>query len=702
MDIPTEPSGNIPGPGRNDPCPCGSGKKFKSCCGRLDSPVQADMHPGTAAPAQYSRVELEPLVALMEAGHFAELEARARELLRTRPVLGFAWQLLAVALGRQGKDALQALATAAQCLPDDAVAHFNLGNELARRGQLQEAAISYRRALAVQPQLAPAHQSLGEILLELDRLDEAAVSFRRALQIRPDFADAHQGLGKVLLRLGECDAALPSCRRALELRPDFAQAHNTLGNALLRLARPEEAFASFRRALLLDPNFAAAHANLGNALRTGGRLDDAVAAYRRALLIDPTFVSAHTELATALRLQHHTAAAEASCRKALELNPNSSATLTVLAELRADTGRFAEAEDLFKRAVALDPQSPDAWAGLARVRRMTPADRDWLIGVQRLIARELPPQRELLLRYSIGKYFDDVGDFDNAFGHYRRANELARQCGPAHDRTQLTRTVDLIIHSHGGAWLGRKPAAANPAARPVFITGMLRSGTSLTEQILASHPQVFGAGELTFWSEELAAALAGASASQACGIQTDATGLARLRASYCELLQRLSPDAARVIDKFPANFFSLGLIHAAMPQARIIHMQRNPLDTCLSIYFQHFEAANTYANDLEDLAHYYREYRRLMRHWRAVLAPGAMLEVPYEGLIADLEGWSRTLLEFIELPWDARCLEFQQTARTVVTASKWQVRQKISAASVERWRHYEKFIAPLLSLAAGE
>jgi hypothetical protein len=174
--------------------------------------------------------------------------------------------------------------------------------------------------------------------------------------------------------------------------------------------------------------------------------------------------------------------------------------------------------------------------------------------------------------------------------------------------------------------------------------------------------------------------------------------LAGLSNGYVELLQRLSADAPRVVDKYPTNFLLLGLIHAALPNARIIHMRRNPIDTCLSIYFQRFEAANTYVNDLEDLAHYYREYRRLMQHWRTVLPAGVMLEVPYEGLVADLEAWSRKMLDFIALPWHPRCLDFHRTARTVVTASKWQVRQKVNASSVERWRHYEKFLGPLKPL----
>jgi tetratricopeptide (TPR) repeat protein len=543
-----------------------------------------------------------------------------------------------------------------------------------------------------------AHLNFGNALGRLGRLAEARASYAKALAIRPDFAEAHNNLGNVQLELGQLDEAVGSCIRALEAKPDYAEAHNTLGNAFLKQARLDDAIASFRRALAIRPDYVEARHYLANALRSVGRLDEAVAGYRQVLATKPDFVSAHAELGTALRLQRRAVESEASCRRALELDPNSAAALAVLAELRADAGRFAEAEQLFNRVILIDPESTDAWAGLVRLRRMTAADAAWLAAAQRLAGQGLRPAKESSLRYAIGKYFDDLEDFDNAFLHYRRANELAKRCGPLYDKSLMTRTVDLIIRSHDQGWLEHARNDANRSERPVFIVGMLRSGTTLAEQILASHPAVFGAGELTFWGTESAASIAAAHAAGAPKISLSEAALAGLGERYLELLRRLSADAVRVVDKFPTNFLLLGLIHAALPQARIIHMRRNPIDTCLSIYFQRFEAANAHANDLEDLAHYYREYRRVMQHWRRVLPTDALLDVPYEGLVDDVAAWSRRMLNFIGLPWDARCLDFHQTERTVVTASRWQVRQKISTSSVERWRHYEKFVGPLKSL----
>ena len=574
----------------------------------------------------------------MNDASYVALESAARELLCAHPQSAYSWQMLGVSLANQGKDAGHAWARAAQCLPHDAVAHLNLGNALGRAGLLHQARASYARALA----------------------------------IRPEFAEAHLNLSEVLLELGQPKDAIHSCRRALELSPMLVEAHQTLGKA---------------------------HVNLGNMLRGVGGLDEAEAQYRQALLIEPHFVAALVELGTVLRLQGRSAECEASCHAALQVDSNSTAALSVLAELRADRGRFAEAEEFYKRVIAIDPGSWEALAGLAHLRRMTAADRPWLTAAQRLAEQKLPPQGEMRLRYALGKYGDDLGDFDNAFRNYQRANELAKQCGPQFDRAHMSRSIDLVIRTFDQTWMNQVRSSANVSTRPVFIVGMLRSGTTLAEQILASHPAVFGAGELAFWGAAASAALGDAAAGGAAAraIINDA-GLAALGGDYLRLIQNLSGDAQRVVDKFPTNFLFLGLIHAVLPHARIIHMRRHAIDTCLSIYFQRFEAANAYAKDFEDLSHYYREYRRVMQHWRCVLPTNALLEVPYEGLVEDPAFWSRKMVDFIELPWDERCLDFHRTERTVVTASRWQVRQRISRSSIGRWRNYEKFLRPLRSL----
>jgi tetratricopeptide (TPR) repeat protein len=446
------------------------------------------------------------------------------------------------------------------------------------------------------------------------------------------------------------------------------------------------------RAVALRPDLAEAHHGLGVVLRDLDRLDQAIASYRRALALAPEAADLHRDLAVALRLQGRSEEAEASGRQAQSLDPASAATMVLLADIEADRGRFDAAEALLRRALSIQPASPEALAGIARLRRMTPDDGEWLSQAQALAASGLTPRREVPLRYAIGKYFDDLGHYPQAFAQFQRANELTRAYRAGHDRQRLTRGVDACIAAYPRAEPGSVANDADASARPVLIVGMLRSGTSLAEQILASHPQAFGAGELIYWSR----AAQGGAALEA-GAAGDAR-LAGLASGYLQRLAELAPDALRVLDKMPANFQHLGLIHRALPNARFIHMRRNPIDTCFSIYCQHFEATHSYANDLGDLAHAYGEYLRLMRHWRQLLPSDRLLEVRYEGLVDDPEACSRRMLEFIGLDWDPRCLAFERTERSVITASKWQVRQKINRQSVERWRHYQAYVGPLLAL----
>ena len=651
-------------PGRNDPCDCGSGRKYKKCCGSsLSQPPGTQSAIRSIEPDRsrtLSSDELGRLETLVTAGHHGELEQRVRELLVRSPKLGLLWKLLALALWKQGKEALPELRTAAALLPDDAEAHSNLGNALRGSGQLDEAVRSHRRALAIDPGYAEAHNNLGSALQDLGHAAEAVASYRRAIALQGDFAMAHGNLGAALAARGEQAEAVECFRRALALRPDDTELHSRLGSALVDL----------------------------------GRLDEAVASYCTALDIKPGAAKLHSDLGWVRSLQGRMVEAESSCRRALEIDPGLVAAIVLLAELEAARGRFAEAQTLLQRAISLDPDSPEARAGLVHWRAVACLDESWLAEARRVAARPLPARREARLRFALGKYFDDVKDFEQAFTNYRRANQLIRQQSPPYARKEITLYTDLVTQVYDQEWLASARSDVPGSERAVFIVGMWRSGTTLAEQMLASHPDVFGAGELPYWKNAVVQ-YETSSPQQEGG---DDAGLAVLCADYLAQIGALSAGARRVIDKMSANFLHLGVIHAALPDARIIHMQRDPIDTCLSIYFQSFLQSQSYATDLDDLAHYYTQYQRVMEHWRRTLPEGALLEVPYEGLVADPEAWSRRMLEFVGLSWDPRCLDFHLTDRVVTTLSKWQVRQPIHRGSVERWRNYERFLGPLLRL----
>jgi tetratricopeptide (TPR) repeat protein len=750
-------------PGRNDACPCGSGRKYKHCCGALAATVVPPTSPTSPAPAAQTEPSRSPgaLAALINQGHLAEAEQGARALLQSDPNDGMAWKILGVALGRQGKDALPALRRAAEVLPQDAEGHRNLGAVLHERGQLEEALASlqrsleleprdlavcvtaadilcalgrpreavplYQQALRINPRVAQAHNNLGNAWQELGEWAQAVACYRLALEIDPHDAETHCNLGNALRMLGQLEESISSTQRAIALRPGLSVAHNNLGLALAALGRGEESVASFRQAAQLSPAFAEALKNLGNALRDlgahgetvplsrrlvelepqsadnhcrlgnalfeSGQIADSAASFRRALELKPGYPAAHVGLAGALRLQGRVAEAEANCRAALAADPKCVDALSLLGDLHGDRGEFAQAQELFERAIATNADSPAVLYSIAAHRTMSSADGDWLQAVQALLAGQPPLEHEIGLRFALGKYYDDTRQYDQAFREYRRANELSRRHAPRYDRDAVTRQVDDTIRRFDSAFARKAHAGASDSRLPVFIIGMPRSGTSLTEQILASHPEVFGAGEVRFWDGALDAL------TTTLDHDAGASVMGRLAGDYLERLTTSSGVALRVTDKMPANFLYAGLIHGVFPRARIIHMQRHPIDTCLSIYLQNFLDMRAYATDLDNLAHYYGEYVRITDHWRAVLPAAALLEVPYEALIADQEGWTRRMLDFIGLPWDARCLEFHQTARVVITASRWQVRQRINAASVGRWRNYEKYLAPLLHLA---
>jgi len=646
-------------PARNEFCACGSGRKYKHCCGAAGR-AGASLSRPAAARLGPTEAETRELIRLLEAGRAADAERYAAALLGRFPSFGYAWKLLGVAQGQQGKDARRALQAAVQLLPHDAQAHSNLS-------------------------VAQRLQGLAS---------EAAASARRALELSPQLPEAHNNLGNALLDLGESGAALESYGRAVQLNPRYMPALCNLGQLLRSRGQPGEATKAFWQALQVEPKHAPAHAGLAAAFADLGRFEEALEGYRRALQLDPTNIDTAFALATALRPLGNLADAEALARRTLEARPDFAAALAFLGELSEDRGQFAEAVVLYRRALAVAPDLPQAWIALGRHRSGSDDDAAWLAAVRRLEAGPLAPRQAAGLQYALGDFHDGARAYDEAFTHYRAANELTRSAGLRYDRERHASQFARIRELYAADWFAAAAGGGNSSARPVFIVGMPRSGTTLAEQILASHPQVCGAGEAIFWLSAAAnneRALADGTA--------DAALPESMATEYLRMIDRVGGESLRVVDKMPGNFLALGLIHAALPYARIIHMTRDPRDTCLSIYGTDFVNAYPYAADLEDLAHYYREYQTLMRHWQTLLPAASLLEVPYEGLVADLEGWSRRLIEFIGLDWDPRCLDFHTTSRIVMSQSRWQVRRPVSGERVGRWRHYAQHLAVLQSLA---
>jgi tetratricopeptide (TPR) repeat protein len=499
--------------------------------------------------------------------------------------------------------------------------------------------------------------------------------------------------GNKCVAQGEYSEAISFYQELLALNPRHPEALNNLGATLYKLGRYSEAEEVFRRTIRGYPDFADANSNLGILLRCSGRVDEAEIWLRRAIKINPKHVEARSNLGLAFVFFGRLSEAKAQFKKALKFAPRDDHTLFASGHLAAIEGRFGEAEAMFKRALEANPKMPSAWAAMPSLRKMTSSDTAWRQNAEEIAASGISVLEEADMRFAIGKYCDDVGDFKGAFQSYKRANELHKVAATSYHRNAREQFVDDLMRVYTRESMSRVGPLASDSMKPVFLVGMPRSGTSLVEQIIASHPDAKGAGELAFWSRA-------AHDHETVLRRTllDESTRKKLAEDFLRDLESRSGDALRIVDKAPLNSDFLGVIHSVFPNARIIYMQRDPIDTCLSCYFQKFDVQLNFTMDLSDLAHYFRQHQRLMAHWRAVLPPGSILDVPYAELVADQEGWTRKILAFLGLDWDRRCLDFHRTERPVVTASAWQVRQKIYGGSVARWRNYEKFIGPLLEL----
>jgi len=613
-----------------------------------------------------ARAEVEGLIQLYRAGRLREAVEAAQRFTGRWPGVAVGWNVLAASRQAAGDldEAASAYRRALDLEPGNAEARNNLGVVLTALGRPEDAAAAHREALRIKPDVPPWHYNLGMALEAQGRPREAVACYRRAIAIDAAFADAHNRLGNVLRELGAVDEAEACYRRVLELQPGGAEVHGNLGNLLADQGRLGEAEASYRRALELRPDFAEGYGNLGNLLRERGRMDEAEAAFRKALELRPDLVWVHDNLGNAL----------------------------------ADLGRLDDAVAAYRRALALRPDDAVVRHHLAMARRFGPGDPD-LAAIETALAREdLPSNDRMHLEYAAGKACEDLGDDpDRTFGHYREGARLRRDT-IEYDGGDDEALFAAIERAFDAGHRTSPEGAGHPSEAPVFIVGMPRSGTSLVEQMLASHPRVHGAGE----RRDLARLVASVDRSLGRGFpdwiaDIPAGEYTRLGREYCEAVVDPAGDVARVTDKMPDNFMYLGLIRDILPNARVIHVVRDPVDTCLSCFTHLFGGLHAYSYDLGELGRYYRAHARLMDHWRGVLPEGFMLDVRYEELVSDPEAQVARLLDHCGLEWDPACMDFHRTERAVRTVSAAQVRQPLYRRSIGRWKPYRAHLQPLLA-----
>ena len=596
-----------------------------------------------------------------------------------------------------------ALEHALRIAPDSLEARHSLGLALYRQARHEAALACFQSVAGRNPGHAAAHLDLALTLLALDRPREAEDAARRACAATPRSPRAAELLGDVLVRRGELAEAATCYRRALALDPMRATSHNNLGHTLAETGELEAALVCLERAVALDPAYSDAERNRGSVLLRLHRADQAGAALERARALAPEDPDIHYQLGLCYQQRGLAAPAEACQRRAVELEPGLADAWAALATGLTQQGRFAEAEAAWRRALAVKPESGTSQHGLSRVKSFHADDPD-LAAMAALADRgTLSGEQAIHLDFALGKAYEDVERHDLAFDSYRKANAGKRRI-IAFDIEEERAKHAEIARVFSAARLAAPGDPGAPAELPIFVVGMPRSGTTLVEQILASHPDVHGAGELldlVAIAESLAHRCAGDAPYPAC-VERAPLGLWRkLGAGYAQALQSRAPTARLVTDKLPENYQRIGLIALMLPRAKIIHCRRDPVDTCLSCYRLLFTAGQRFSYDLAELGATYRLYSKLMAHWREAL-PGRLLEVRYEDLVADQEPQTRRLLESCGLTWHDNCLAFHKTERSVFTASATQVRRPIYRSSVGRWRRFEAHLGPLLDALGPE
>jgi tetratricopeptide (TPR) repeat protein len=500
------------------------------------------------------------------------------------------------------------------------------------------------------------------------RFEDAEKIYSAILAKVPGQPDALNLLGVIAMEAGNHDAAFELLGRAVAARPKDPVILNNYGNALSLVRRYEDAIEHLERALAINPAMADSWLNLGRTLNMAGQGERALKCFARLLALKPESLGAKAGRARALM----------------------------------GLGRTAEAEQAARELIAAAPDASGGYVSLSNARKFTNADPE-IADVERMIASRSTAAREIRgLCFAAAKMCDDVGRYADAYAFFDRANRAA---GGTYDRNHLEQAYADLKRTYTREFFDARKGFGVESERPVFIVGMPRSGTTLTETIIGSHPQAFAAGELETvkrCEREMGALVIKDEGVQANARHLSWVGAEVLAQRYLDVIDQKarSSSAIRVTDKMPHNFQAVGFIALLFPNARIIHVRRNPMDTCLSIWQQNFNDSHSYARSLQDLGHHYAHYLGLMEHWREVL-PGRMLEIDYEDLVGNQEEATRRLIDHVGLPWDEACLRPQDLQRTVLTASVWQVRQPVYKKSAGRWRNYGDLLQPLRDTLVG-
>jgi tetratricopeptide (TPR) repeat protein len=697
----------------------------------------------TIAKAQHGRVNITPAKAIEMAGQlysrgqYAQAERVCRQIIASRPANADAHNILGVSIAALGKmdEAIGALKRAVKINGQAASYHANLGEILRQAGRLDEAAKSIEEAIKLDPNNAQALNNLGIIQYERRQFAEAVKSYRKALELRPQMSEALNNLGNALRLTGDVDGALNAYQEALTQRAVYPEVYNNLGTLLQQDHRFEEAEHALRKAIQQNPRYIEAHNNLAQLLSSQKQDVEALRILGEALKFAAENVQTLLLTAKIQLRRNNLQAAEQAVKLALQQEPESADAFTVLGQIYHETDRYDEALDVLDRALQKAPENPEALnfygVALKSVGRLDEA-REHILKALRLndsmygayanlndlvdfsegvgdelfnrmeaIFESIPNQEAepfLALHFAYAKALDDRGQHEKALEHYIVGGRMKR-AQLDYKEGETHGFFDAIRATFPKEAFENRKYEGLDDDRPVFIVGMPRSGSTLVEQILSSHPDVYGAGEVKYLSRalgQLRDRFPSLPKYPEMANKITPAQLDIVAKNYQQAISQGAGDAKRITDKLLTNYFFLGLINLLFPKAKVIHTRRDPVDTCLSGFTKLFKDDMPHSYDLGELGRYYSKYRELMEYWEQVLPEGFMTTVVYEDVVADTEKEARRLIEFLGLPWNDKCVDFHKSDRPVKTASVAQVRRPIYKTSVQRWKKYGSGLQPLV------
>ena len=683
-----------------------------------DASAQSKPNIGSHSPPQEA---INQLANLYNQGQLSAVVERAKALIKQYPSAFIVWNILGAAnkgLGQvdeavrafqkvtelnptyadgfsnlgatlhdQGKaeEAIEAYNRAISLHPDDIKVHYNMGVTLQEYGKLDEALEAYNRAITLKPDYASAFNNMATVLRDQDKLEEAILAYQKVLSIEPDNADAYNNIGVALKEQGKMDQAIEALKKAISLKPDNAEVYISIGVILKEQSKLEEAIEAYKNALSLKPDYAEAYFNIGNAFKDQGKLEEAIEAYKNALSLKPDNAEAYNNMGAIFQDQGQLQQAIAAYKKTLSLKPDYAEAYNNMGAVFQDQGELQEAIAAYKNALLLKPDYAAAHRNLSGLIRYRPNDPQ-VVAVDEFLRRpDFSDYERCHLHYTYAKMNSDFGELKAAFEHYVAGGALRKKIlsyDLEQDKlffAQIKNTAPKLKE------LSFNEPFEVALQTPIFILGMPRSGTTLVEQIVSSHSQVHGAGELSFLERFGARLSLGAR-------EINSDNLIKVRTAYLTEIKKVSENKPFLTDKMPHNFLYIGLILKALPEAKIIHVKRDPAATCWSNFKHYFTSEGLgYSYDLDDTRSYYKMYQELMEFWDTIYGD-RIYHLYYERLTVEQEIETKKLIEHLELPWEDACLSPQKNKRRVRTASQQQVRKKVYAGSSQNWREYEKFL----------